>query len=140
MRRLIDWAVPSYQLPYLRSHPLAACVSFGLAFAGVLSVVRPELVAESVVAQAFPRAAFYLFSTIWAVGGTCAWFGIMRGHRSVEAGGSALLAGGLIVYFGAVISIRPSAGVSGAFILFLALGYAGRAYHLATSGYEELHR
>ena len=69
-----------------------------------------------------------------------AWIGIVRGHRSVEAGGSALLAGGLLVYFAAVVSVRSTSAVAAIFIFCLACGYGLRAHHLATCGYDGIPR
>lgn len=132
--------IPLRQMPYIRSHPLGLAVAIGLAQGGLVNLLFPSLVAESVVAVVFPSWFLYLFGAVWAVGGTLAAIGMLRGWRSIEAGGSALLAGGLLVYFGSVLSVRASSALVAGFILCLSIGYAFRAWHLATAGYDGTNR
>ncbi|MGH2937381.1 MAG: hypothetical protein ACRDPE_04585 [Solirubrobacterales bacterium] len=104
-----------------------------MAFTGIVSIIAPASVHQSVIALNYPAIVFYLFSAVWALGGVLSAVGILRGFRSVEAAGSALLSGGLLVYAGTIF--HATSWVTAAFIFCLAVGYAKRAKHLATTGY-----
>jgi hypothetical protein len=125
-------AAPQQEL-YLRSHPLARWVAYGMAETGIISILAPGSVRESVIALSYPPAVFYVFSAVWAIGGVLAAVGILRGFRSVEAAGAALLSGGLLVYAGTIF--HATSWVTALFILCLAIGYGKRAHYLATTPY-----
>jgi hypothetical protein len=102
---------------------------------GLVNLLFPEAVQETSASLALPAALFYAFSASWAVGGSCAAWGLLRGVRNLEAGGMALLASALLVDYITVVSVRATSALSSVFIVFLALGCALRTRHLSKSGY-----
>lgn len=130
--------VPRNHRAYVASHPLGVCVAAGLTIGGLINLSFPGLARETSVAVALPPVLFYCFSAMWAVGGLLALYGLVRGRRSVEAGGSVLVSTALAVDYIAILAVRPLSGVVSVFILFLALGYALRVRHLVRTGYVDV--
>jgi hypothetical protein len=130
--------VPPNQRAYVASHPLGLWVSAGIAISGWINLIAPSLTSESVVALIFPQVVLYVFNAVWAVGGTMATGGLLRGKRKVEAAGMTLLASGLGSYFLAVVSVRATSALAAVFIVTLAIGCALRAKHLTSHGYVTL--
>jgi hypothetical protein len=133
-----EFIVPRNHRAYVASHPLGVCVAAGLAIGGLINLSFPGLARETSVAVALPPALFYCFSAMWAIGGLLALYGLVRGKRSVEAGGSVLVSTALTVDYIAILAVRPLSGVVSVFILFLALGYALRVRHLVRTGYVDV--
>ena len=99
--------------------------------------MTPDLVNESAPALTLPDWAFIAFNAVCAVGGALGATGLLRGRPTLEGPGDSLLAGGLLSYYLAVVSIRGWAGaITGLFIGALALGYAARAHYVYFYGYD----
>jgi hypothetical protein len=130
--------IPRNHRAYVASHPLGVCVAAGLTVGGMINLCFPDLARETSVAVALPQVLFLCFSAMWALGGLLALYGLVRGKRSVEAGGSVLLSTALAVDYIAILSVRPLSGVVSVFIFFLAVGYALRVRHLLRTGYVDV--
>lgn len=130
--------VPPGQRAYVASHSLGLWVSVGIALSGWVNLLAPSLVTESVVSLLFSPLVLLLFNAAWALAGTLSVFGLLTARRQFEAAGMALLASGMLSYFLAVVSVRPSAALAGLFLPALAIGAAQRAWHLTTHGYVTL--
>lgn len=130
--------IPANHRAYVASHPLGLSVSIGLALGGFVNLIFPHLVMETSASLALPTPLFYLFSAMWALGGTLATLGLLRGRRNFEAGGMTLLAAALIVDYITVVSVRTTSALASVFIVFLAIGCAARARHLTRSGYVDV--
>lgn len=127
--------IPATQRAYVSSHPLALCVAIGFAFSGLVNLLFPGLVRESAVSIALPETPYYAFSLVWAVGGVCAAWGLLRGIRDLEAAGDVLLATALVVNYISVVWVRATTALAAVFLIFMALGFLLRARHLAKSSY-----
>lgn len=132
------YLVPPGQRAYVASHPLGVWLSLGIAFSGWINIFFPSLTAESSSSLIFSPLILFLFNLAWAVGGTLSVVGLLRGRAKIEGLGMSMLASALGSYYLAIISIRLSAAISAGFILFLGIGCALRAYHLATHAYVNL--
>lgn len=106
----------------------------GITLGGIIGVMLPEAVDESVIGLVFPRWVFYLFNAIWLCGGAASTFGLLRGRADIEVGGLALVASGLTAYYIAVVSVRASAALLALFIICLAIGSAARIFALIHRG------
>lgn len=125
---------PRWHRAYVRSHPAWPWITIGLALSGLIGLVTPWLVEESVIALILPEWSYYLFNFVWFAGGTASTLGMLRGRSDIEIGGLSLVAGGLTAYYIAVISVRATSSLTALFIGFLAIGAIARATHLFSSG------
>lgn len=128
--------VPKVQREYLRSHPGWPWVMVGILLSGIVGLVAPEAVAGSVIALVLPKPLLIAFNIVWVVGGGLGTFGIVRGHPRAEVPGLALIAGGLVSYYIAIVSVRAVGALQVLFILWLAVGCVVRAVRLVHCGYE----
>lgn len=127
--------IPPNHRAYLASHPLGFCIALGLAVSGLVNVLFPDAVQDTAASLALPPILYYAFSATWAVGGTCAALGLLRGLRNLEAGGDVLLASSLLVNYISVVWVRTTSALAAVFVLFMAVGFALRARHLTKAGY-----
>jgi hypothetical protein len=109
-------------------------VTLGIMLGGLIGVILPEAVEESVIGLVFPHWVFYLFNAIWFSGGAASTYGLLRGRADIEVGGLALVASGLTAYYLAVVSVRASAALLALFIICLAVGSVARVFALVHRG------
>lgn len=130
--------VPASQHAYLASHPLALLLSIGIAFNGYVNFLFPGI-SESSASIVLPPLMLALFNLTWAIGGTLATFGLIRGKPRIESAGMSLLASGLVTLFASILYLKPAAVLgSAAFLITLAVGCFLRARHLSNHTYVSL--
>lgn len=130
----LAFLAPRWHRAYVRDHPGWPWITLGIGISGLIGLITPWLVEESVIALILPEWSYYLFNAIWFLGGAASTFGNLRGRSDVEVGGLALVAGGLAAYYIAVISVRATSSLTALFIAFLTVGAVSRASHLFSSG------
>jgi hypothetical protein len=119
------------------SHPLGLLFSLGVSFTGLVNLAAPGI-SQSAAAAALSPVVLAFFNATWFVGGSLSAIGIIRGHRKPESVGMSLLAGGFAAYYSIVAGLAPHGWLTGAFILFLAVGCFLRARHVARTGHVTL--
>jgi hypothetical protein len=111
-------------------------VALGIAVGGFSGLFVPSVVSESAASLTLPRAVLALFYVVWLLGGAAAFVGILRGVLRLHVAGMALIAGGLLAYYGVIVSIRGSAAVQAFFVCALGIGCALHAWNLGRCGYD----
>jgi len=133
------WA-PAWHRAYFRSHPYGFWIYATISVSGTVGLVFPDLVNESAPAIVLPIWVLMVFNAVWSMGGALAALGLLRGKLRVEVPGLALIAGGLVTYYAAVVQIRATGALQAIFIGGLALGAIERAWELYHHGYDGVHR
>ncbi len=128
---------PSWHRSYVRAHPVGLFVALGIALGGFFGLFLPDTVSESAASLTLPEFVLKLFYVVWLLGGTTAFVGILRGNLRLHVPGMALIAGGLLAYYGVIVTIRGSAAIQAAFIALLGVGCGLHAINLIRcGGYE----
>lgn len=96
----------------------------------------PDLVRESAASLTLPELVLTIFYTVWLIGGTASFVGILRGILRLHVAGMALTSGGMLAYYCVIVSIRGSAAVQAFFIAALGIGCGLHAWNLFRCGYE----
>lgn len=125
---------PRWHRAYVRSHPIGLFVALGLAVGGFSGLFFPHLVSESAASLVLPELVLKLFYVVWLIGGFFSFLGILRGALRLHVSGMALVAGGLLAYYGVIVTIRGSAAVQAAFIGLLGIGCGLHAWNLVRCG------
>jgi hypothetical protein len=134
----VGFIVPPGHRAYVAAHPLGVCLSLGIAASGWIRILWPGTAADSPSSLVLPAFILFTFNVAWAAGGTLAAVGLLRGKAKMEGVGMSLLASALAAYYCLILSLRPLAALTAVFIVFLAVGCALRAYHVATHAYINL--
>lgn len=110
--------------------------ALGIFIGGTLGLVAPDLVRESAPSLVLPEWVLIAFNICWVVGGATAFVGMMRGVVVLHMPGMALISGGLVSYWGIIVSIRGAGALAAVFILLLGIGCGFHAWYLYCYGYD----
>lgn len=113
-------------------------VALGIGVGGFSGLFFPSVVQESAASLILPEIVLTLFYVVWLVGGVIAFVGILRGILRLHVAGMALIAGGLLAYYGVIVSIRGSGAWQAFFICALGIGCGLHAWNLGRCGYDGL--
>jgi hypothetical protein len=128
--------IPTWHRSYVRSHPIGLFVALGIALGGFFGLVFPSLVSDSAASLTLPRGVLTLFYVVWFLGGIAAFVGLLRGILRLHVSGMILIAGGLLAYYGVIVSIRGSGAIQALFIGLLGIGCGLHAWNLVRCGYD----
>lgn len=134
MKRLYHVIVPLQHRAYLRNHPLAFWLSFGIALVGFVAFAFPNTITETAVSLALPDWLKHAFYIMFFVGGMVSTYGIVRGKGRLEAAGMILLGTTLLANFLVVVYIKFDAIGQSLFVLTLAIGCFQRGWLLSFGG------
>jgi hypothetical protein len=122
-----------FQRAYIAEHPVVFWLSLGIALAGTIALIAPQLAEQSTASLLLPGWLLVVFNITYAVGGWGSFIGIGIGLRKLEAGGMALLASGLLTNFIVFVYVTQAGAPGAAFLLTLAIGCGQRSWHLTTA-------
>ena len=134
----MDRFIPIWHRSYVRSHPIGLMVALGIAVGGFSGLFFPSVVRDSAASLTLPEIVLTLFYVVWLVGGVIGTIGLLRGVLRLHVAGMARIAGGLLAYYGVIVSIRGSAAIQAFFIAALGFGCALHAWNLVRCGYDWL--
>lgn len=120
---------PGYRA-YLRDHPIAFWLSFGIACFGFTALAFPDTILHTTVSKSTPHWLHTAYYVLYFIGGLTATIGVFFGKVKLEAAGMILVASGLCVDFLTIADMRPQTLPQESIRLALAIGTFRRAQWL----------
>jgi hypothetical protein len=113
---------------YRRQHPIALWMALGIGFTGLIGLLFPSTIEQTVTTMALPHGLNVAFYVLYTLSGFTMWWGLHTRQFKIEAASEVALSIALFVQAGAILYVHPLASVL--FVLFLAIGVGRRAWHL----------
>lgn len=112
-----------------RLWPVLTIIGLTAFVSGVVYIVFPTSLDQSVIAEGMPRLLTRAWSVAYAVGGACVLIGLYRPDAQWEVAGLALLAGCYLSYAVGIVTNRgfPAASVGAPIFLAMGIGCMVRA-------------